>query len=204
MKNLSLILNIVLLFAVGYLFYSDFAVKKKVAAVSSSAKALRSADSSGQHAGIAYVELDSLNENITYFKQRRKELEQQQKAIEADLANDYKGLEAKQNAFYQKNPNANPEDVQNLRLQLAQGQQEIENKKQTQMQLLQQKSFELMEFIQKNLKEFLADYNKEKKYQYILTSGSGIDLLIYKDSSLDITQDVIAGMNEKLKALPKQ
>jgi outer membrane protein len=204
MKNLSLILNIVLLLAVGYLFYSDFAVKKKVAAVSSSTKALRINDSTGQHAGIAYVELDSLNENITYFKQRRKELEQQQKSIEADLANDYKSLEAKQNSFFQKNPNANPEDVQNLRLQLAQGQQEIENKKQTQMQLLQQKSFELMEYIQKNLKEFLADYNKEKKYQYILTSGSGIDWLIYKDSTLDITQEVITGMNEKLKALPKQ
>ena len=204
MKNLSLILNIVLLLAVGYLFYSDFAVKKKVAAVSSSAKALRTNDSTSQHAGIAYVELDSLNENITYFKQRRKELEQQQKSIEADLANDYKALEAKQNTFFQKNPNANPEDVQNLRLQLSQGQQEIENKKQTQMQLLQQKSFELMEYIQKNLKEFLADYNKEKKYQYILTSGSGIDWLIYKDSTLDITQEVITGMNEKLKAVPKQ
>lgn len=204
MKNLSIILNVVLLLAVGYLFYSDFVVKKKVAAVSSSTKALRSNDSTGQHAGIAYVELDSLNENITYFKQRRKELEQQQKSIEADLANDYKGLEAKQNSFFQKNPNASPEDVQNLRLQLAQGQQEIENKKQTQMQLLQQKSFELMEYIQKNLKEFLADYNKEKKYQYILTSGSGIDWLIYKDSTLDITQEVITGMNEKLKALPKQ
>lgn len=204
MKNVSLILNIVLLIAVGYLFYSDFAVKKKVAAVSSSTKALRINDSASQHTGIAYVELDSLNENITYFKQRRKELEQQQKSIESDLANDYKSLETKQNAFFQKNPNANPEDVQNLRLQLAQGQQEIENKKQTQMQMLQQKSFELMEYIQKNLKEFLADYNKEKKYQYILTSGSGIDWLIYKDSTLDITEEVITGMNEKLKALPKQ
>jgi outer membrane protein len=204
MKNLSLILNIVLLLAVGYLFYSDFAVKKKVAAVNFSGTTVKKNDSTGKHSGIAYVELDSLNENITYFKQRRKELEQQQKSIEADLANDYKSLEAKQNTFYQKNPNANPEDIQNLRLQLAQGQQEIENKKQTQMQLLQQKSFELMEYIQKNLKEFLADYNKEKKYQYILTSGSGIDWLIYKDSTLDITQDVITGMNEKLKALPKQ
>ena len=204
MKNLSLILNIVLLIAVGYLFYSDFSSKKKTASTSISGSAIKINDSTTTHTGIAYVELDSLNENITYFKQRRKELELQQKAIEADLAADYKVLETKQNTFYQKNPNANPEDVQNLRLQLAQGQQEIENKKQSQMQLLQQKSFELMEYIQKNLKEFLSDYNKEKKYQYILTSGSGIDWLIYKDSTLDITREVITGMNEKLKAFPKQ
>jgi outer membrane protein len=203
MKNFLLVLNIVLLIAVGYLYYSDFSIKRKVASVTGSAGFSKN-DSNANRSRIAYVELDSLNENILYFKQRRKELEQQQKTIEADISSDYKTLEAKQNAFFQKNPNANPEDVQNLRLQLAQGQQEIENKKQSQTQVLQQKSFELMESIQKNLKEFLAEYNKEKKYQYILTTGSGIDYLIYKDSTLDITKDVIMGMNEKLKSSAKQ
>jgi Skp family chaperone for outer membrane proteins len=56
-----------------------------------------------------------------------------------------------------------------------------------------------MENIQKNLKQFLSEYNKEKKYQYILTTGSGIDYLIYKDSTLDITKDVIMGMNKIMK-----
>jgi len=204
MKNLSLILNIILLVAVGYLYYSDFSTKRKVNAITGAGAVAKPSDSSSGRSRIAYVELDSLNENILYFKQRKKELEQQQKAIEADLSNEYKSLETKQSSFYQKNPNANPEDVQNLRLQLAQGQQEIENKKQSQTQMLQQKSFELMEFIQKNLKEFLNAYNKEKKYEYILTSGGGIDWLIYKDSALDITRDVVMGMNQKLKALPKQ
>ncbi len=204
MKNLSLIINIVLLAAVGYLYYSDFSTKRKVNAIAGAGISTRQNDSSLKRSRVAYVELDSLNENILYFKQRKKELEQQQKNIETDLSNDYKSLEAKQNSFYQKNPNANPEDIQSLRLQLAQGQQEIENKKQSQSQMLQQKSFELMEFIQKNLKDFLAEYNKEKKYDYILTSGGGIDWLIYKDSTLDITRDVIMGMNEKLKAVPKQ
>ena len=145
--------------------------------------------------------MDSLNENIVYFKQRRKELELQQKGIEAEITNDYKALEAKQNNFIQKNPNASPEDVQNIRVQLAQGQQDIETKKQTQTQVLNQKSFELMESIQKKLKEFLAEYNKEKKYHYILTTGGGMDYIILKDSTLDITKDVIKGMNEKLKSL---
>lgn len=204
MKKFLLVSNIVLIVAVGYLYYSDFSTKKKVNAISGSGIIAKLNDSNINKSRIAYVELDSLNENILYFKQRKVELEQQQKEIEADLTNDYKTLEAKQNSFYQKNPNANPEDIQNLRLQLAQGQQEIENKKQTQSQMLQQKSFKLMEFIQKNLKEFIADYNKEKNFQYILTSGAGIDFLIYKDSALDITRDVIMGMNEKLKAAPKQ
>jgi outer membrane protein len=204
MKNLPIVLNIVLLLAVGYLYYSDFSTKRKVNAITSAGMATIQNDSTGSRSRIAYVELDSLNENILYFKQRKKELEEEQKNIETGLSNEYNALTDKKNDFYKKNPNANPEDVQNLMLQLGREQQEIENKKQAESQMLQQKSFKLMELVQKNLKEFLNDYNKEKKFQYILSAGGGIDWLIYKDSALDITRDVIMGMNEKLKGQPKQ
>ena len=60
-----------------------------------------------------------------------------------------------------------------------------------------------MDDIQKKLKEFLTDYNKEKKYMYILTTGTGLDYMVYKDSTLNITKDVIKGMNEKMKATAK-
>jgi outer membrane protein len=200
MKNFYLVLNVVLLIAVGYLFYYNFSHKSNATAVVANGQLFKNNDSGATTLKIAYVELDSLNENITYFKQRRKELEQQQKVVEAELMNDYKGLEDKQRNFIQKNPNASPEEIQNIRAQLAQGQQDIETKKQTQSQQLSQRSFELMESIQKKLKEFLDEYNKEKKYQYILTTGGGMDYIILKDSTLDITKDVIKGMNEKLKA----
>jgi outer membrane protein len=55
-----------------------------------------------------------------------------------------------------------------------------------------------MENIQKQLKSFLEEYNKEKKYTYILTTGSGLDYIIHKDPSLNITDDVIKGLNEKI------
>lgn len=56
-----------------------------------------------------------------------------------------------------------------------------------------------MDDIQKKLKDFLIDYNKEKKYLYILTTGTGLDYMVYKDSTLNITDEVVQGMNEKLK-----
>ena len=61
-----------------------------------------------------------------------------------------------------------------------------------------------MDDIQKKLKEFLADYNKDKKYMYIFTTGTGLDYMVYKDSALNITSDVIKGMNIKLKAGSKK
>lgn len=197
MKNFSIVLNIVLLAAVGFLYYKYFSgstPKTNTTAAISNIK-----DSAVAAVKVAYVDLDSLNEKIVYFKQSRKELEQLQKSNENDITNDLKLLEAKQNNFMEKNPNPTPEQIQALRAQLMNDQENIEGKKQKYTQMLNQKNFELVEKIRKELKDFFAAYNKEKKYQYILTTSADLDYIIFKDSSLNITQDVINGMNEKLK-----
>ena len=56
-------------------------------------------DSVCEHPLIAYVELDSLNENITYIKDKRRELENEQKSIEAEWEIGYKSLETQKNNF---------------------------------------------------------------------------------------------------------
>ena len=35
---------------------------------------------------------------------------------------------------------------------------------------------------------------------YIFTTGTGLDYMVFKDSTLNITSDVINGMNAKMKA----
>ncbi|MFN8253955.1 MAG: OmpH family outer membrane protein [Ferruginibacter sp.] len=198
MKNLSVVLNIVLLAAVGFLYYLKFSGKdtKKTAGSPVAAKA---GDSIAADIKVAYVDLDSLNEKIVYFKQKRKEIEQQQRNNEAEINNDLRMLEAKQNSFIQKNPNPTPDEVQQIRAQLAQDQQGIEAKRQKYTQSLNQQNFEMVEKIRKELKDFFAEYNREKKFHYILTTSADLDYIIYKDSTLNITNDVIKGMNEKLK-----
>ena len=204
MKNLSLILNIVLIAAVGYLYYYSFSGKKNVGPAGTSIAPSQWKDSNCNRPPIAYVELDSLNENITYIKERRKELETQQKAIEAEWENGYKGLEAQKNNFLKKGAAITQEEAQQFQSLLVQQQQQIDGKKQSENQKLNEKSFNVMDGIQKNLKEFLTKYNKDKKYMYILTTGTGLDYLVYKDSTLNITNDVIRGMNEKMKSAAKQ
>ena len=199
MKNLSVVLNVVLLAAVGYLYYYNFSGSKNTNPASPNVNTIKVNDSTLNQPRIAYVELDSLNENIVFFKQKRKQLEAEQKQYEAEILKDTKTLETKQNIFFQKNPNATPEEVQNFRAQLTPEIQALEDKKQKQSQALNQKSFDVMEKIQKNLKALLLDYNKKKKYQYILSTGSGLEYLIYKDSALNITKDLIKEMNEKMK-----
>lgn len=198
MKNFSTILNIVLLAAVGFLYYYVFAGKKATGPVVKTVVGSNSVSQAG-NAPIAYVELDSLNEKIIFIKEKRKELEGEQKAIENEWQSGMRGLEAQRNEFIKKGNAITQQMAEEFQAKLYQQQQTIEEKKQNQTQRLTEKSYKAMDGIQKQLKDFLAEYNKDKKYLYILTSGTGLEYMVYKDSSLNITSDVIEGMNAKLK-----
>lgn len=204
MKNLSLLLNVVLLLAVGYLYYYNFLAKKTVVSPSGAGTSFMSRDSSSGRPPIAYVELDSLNENITYIKDKRKELENEQKAIESEQEIGYRNLQTQKDNFLKKGAAITQEEAQQFQGSLIQQQQQIDSRKQSASQKLSEKSFGFMDDIQKKLKEFLGAYNKDKKYMYILTTGTGLDYMVYKDSTLNITKDVIAGMNQKMKANTKR
>ena len=57
-----------------------------------------------------------------------------------------------------------------------------------------------MEDMQSKVKTFMKDYNKTKNFTYILATGTGLDYLFYKDSTLNITSEVIKGLNDQMKA----
>jgi len=204
MKNLSLVINIVLLAAVGYLYYYDFSGKKTKEVAEKLSSSYIALDSNGYRPPLAYVELDSLNEKITFIKDRRKELEAEMKAIDQEQENGYKGLQEQKNNFLKKGAAITQEEAQEFQGKLIEQQQRIDSRKEELSQKLNEKSFGIMEGIQKKLKDFLAEYNKEKKYMYIFTTGTGLDYMVFKDSSLNITNDVIKGMNAKMKAEAKQ
>jgi outer membrane protein len=126
------------------------------------------------------------------------------KAIEQEQENGYRGLQAQKDNFLKKGAAITEEEAQNFQGKLIDQQQKIDTRKQEQSQRLNEKSFNIMEGIQKKLKEFLTEYNKDKKYMYIFTTGSGLDYMVFKDSTLNITRDVIKGMNEKMKSESKK
>ncbi|MES2847603.1 MAG: OmpH family outer membrane protein, partial [Bacteroidota bacterium] len=56
-----------------------------------------------------------------------------------------------------------------------------------------------MESIQKDLRKFLDEFNNDRRYSYIFATGTGLEYMIYKDSTHNITPDVIKGLNEYFK-----
>ena len=198
MKHFSLILNMILILAVVFLYYYVFTNKKNAVSLAKTTSSTASIKEA-VHAPIAYVELDSLNEKINYIREKRKVLEAEQKAIETEWQNGYRGLENQKNNFMKKGDAITQQMAEQFQGELIQQQQKIDEKKQNLTQKLSERSYKFMDDIQKKLKDFLTEYNKEKNYMYILTTGTGLDYMVYKDSTLNITDDVVNGMNEKLR-----
>ena len=198
MKNFSTILNVVLLAAVAFLYFHEFA-GNKAKPTTTAATTSTQVGTKAATAPIAYVELDSLNNKITFIKDKRKELEAEQRAIETEWESSYRDLENQKNNFIKKGSAITQQMAEEFQGQLLAQQQRVDEKKQSLTQKLSEKSYRFMDDIQKKLKVFLIDYNKAKNYLYILTTGTGLDYMVYKDSSLNITDDVVKGMNEILK-----
>ena len=195
-----LVINVLLVVAVSWLyfdFYGKQSEKKVVQTVVNNTK------STAGNAPIAYVELDSLNEKITYIKEKRRALEAEQKVIESEWQRSMRSLEAQRDNFVKRGDAITQAEAEKFQGQLIEQQQKIEANKQNAAQRLSEKSYVFMDDIQSKLKTFLKEYNKDQRYMYILTSGTGLDYMIYRDSTLNITDDVIRGMNEKMSSLKK-
>ena len=197
MKNISLVMNAVLLIAVLILYAKVFSVKK-TDKTSETQTIKQNSKSNSANVPIAFVELDSLNDKINYIKDRRTELEGEQRAIETEWQNGYRNLENRKNEFLKRGNSITQQEAEKFQGELMQQQQQVDGKKQALTQKLSEKSYKFMDDIQTKLKSFLKEYNKNGDYQYILTTGTGLDYMLYKDSSFNITNDVIKGMNEKM------
>lgn len=196
MKQFSIILNILLLFAVSILYYLHFTGNKKNNNSSSSVS--KHVDSCLGGPVIAYVDLDSLNNNVGYIRSRKKELESEQNSIAKEYESAYHVMENERSDFMKRGNAITQKEAEDFQAKLMQKQQQIESTKQLKAQNLAQKGAKVMEDMQSKLKAFLNDYNKDKKYTYILATGTGLDYLFYKDSTRNITKDVVKGLNEIL------
>lgn len=192
MKNLSVALSSLALVGVIVLIWLHIADNKH--GVSMNGTSSSPVVSGSGH--IAYVNIDTLENHYEYLKKKKVEFEQRQEGMKAELQrsqqqmqNDYMG--------YQRKAQAGT---------MSQAEQEAAVKRLTQMQeslkaresaLTEQLMKEQEEFnnsLQQRLDNFLEDYNKDKKYDYIF-SYTHNGPLMYANKALDITADVIKGMN---------
>ncbi|MEP7108711.1 MAG: OmpH family outer membrane protein [Ferruginibacter sp.] len=199
MKQFSFGLNLVLLFAVAVLYYLHFSGGKEAAVRSATVDYKVHDTSYNNRMVIAYVELDSLNNNVAFIRQRKKELEAEQTIIANEYENAYRELTVLRDNFIKKGNSVTQQEAEAFQEKLGLKQREIEQTKQQKSQKLAEKGARIMEDMQGKLKDFMNEYNKEKKYTLIFTTGTGLDYFLFKDPSLNITSEIVKGLNSKMK-----
>jgi outer membrane protein len=208
MKNVLYGIMAVLAICVGILFYQVQSLKStlqggfekesndtkpKTQVISSSS------DVKLPDARIAYINIDTLNENylmiadyVKVLKSRRVVLEAQIQSLTQKFQQDYES--AQQSAQAGILP---PAELEAKKIQLERQQSEIGNK-QMQMDNLGQEMQEKNEELQREVKNFLVSYN-QGKYDYIMAYTSSVPTILLANPKLEITNQVLQVLNADYK-----
>jgi outer membrane protein len=195
MKNFLLPLNIILALAVAVLFYLHFN-QKSVTIDTRKDKGTTDSAAMQHELKIAYVDLDSIQENYNYYKEKMDEFERKKESADRDLNNAFQKIENERIAFVQKGNAITQVEAENFQREYTRKMQNLENQKKTLENSIQSEGVKTMEELKKKINEFLTEYNKEKGYSYIFSYSSTINILFYKDTALNITTEVVSGLND--------
>ena len=194
MKNTSLILSIISLIAVvvfGVLTLTKGGKQAEPATEEAATEAAQKGD-------IVYVDLDRILMEYDMANDLRSVVETKVQNIQAEVNRRGQKLEKEVAAYQEKIQKGlmtrSVAEVQGQKLQ----QQEIDfnNYAAQKQQEINEEQVVMMNQLGDAIQTFITKYNEEKQYAMILTNSGGAPV-IAADSALDITEDVLAGLNEE-------
>lgn len=195
-KNISLIINALLILAIIILSVKVYKVEKTHAIYCGYPEG----DSISQgHLPIAYVNTDSLLLSYTMAKEfnealmkkeedARLELNQKARQLQNEMAEFQRKLE--NNAFLSRE---RAENEQRRIMKKEEDLQERNNKLTQDLMIAQQ---EVSEELRDSIYSYLKEFNKERKFEMIL-SNTGNDNILIANKAYDITKEVTEALNKR-------
>jgi len=196
MKNALLVLNLVLLVAVGVLFYLHFSSNKK-GTETRVASSNQNGSASHGDCRIAYFDMDSINNSFVLIKDVKAELSKEEAKINNTLAGLQKSYNDRITHYQGQQQSMSQVESENANRDILQMQDKIRTTKQDMEQKYQDLYMRKMQDVKAKVEEYLKEYNKDKGFSYILAYEPGF--IFYRDSALNITSDIISGLNDKYK-----
>jgi outer membrane protein len=205
MNRISIIINSILIIAVGILFFLYAQLKSNSLEITSSESGksfpkLITDTTLLKNAKIAYINIDSLNEKYEYIKDKSKEIRSRQSAIEGSLNSMYTTFQQEVADLQQAaQAGIRPEsELKKEEARLQQKQMEIANKEK-QLQVLGEEVATTQSDMLQNVSKFIERYNNNK-FDYILAyTTNNISSVLYANSSLEITNEIVNGLNEEYR-----
>ena len=162
--------------------------------------------SAGSVAGmrIAYVEVDSLMSQYQFCKDYTLVLKKKSNNARNTLTQKGKQLQAAANNFQQKLQNngfTSREQAASAQAAIQKSEQDLQDLQNRLGAELDAETTKYNIALRDSLQNFLKDYNKDKKYDLILSKAG--DNILYAAKKHDITNEVIAGLNKRYKPAAK-
>jgi len=148
---------------------------------------------------IVYVNSDSLLTKYQYFKDIKTRLEAKTKAAQQDMAAKAQAFQREVNQ-YQQQQNSLPADQRAATEErLGRKDQELKAYQQNAGAALQNEQQQENEKLYDKVADYLKVYAKKKGYKMVLTYSKGNSAILFADESLDVTSEVIVGLNDAYK-----
>ena len=146
-------------------------------------------------ADIVYINSDSLLTKYEYFKDARTRFQAKTEKAEKDLQAKASAFEKEVQNYQRTGGNMSMEQRASTEKKLAQRQQQLQQQSQTTGSQLATEEAEEMKKIYDRVEAYLQKLSQERGYKMVLTYSRGQSAILYGDSTLDITGEVLDGLN---------
>jgi outer membrane protein len=203
MKLLSITLSILAFAGVVVLFIFHFNQKKTPS--ENSATALNAIASKGG-IKVAFVDIDSFENSYLYLKSKREEFNKRQQSMQAELERSAQQLQTDYASFQEKvqKGSISQSEGEAAEKRLVQMQQTLRLREQSLSEQLLKEKDDFNDQLHKDLDEFIKEYNKDKGFDYILSYSKVSSSILYGNEALNVTKDVIEGMNSRKKPVEEK
>ena len=201
MKNLSVVLNSVLLIAVVVLFVLHFSSDK-----AESGLAEESGTSGSVEFPLAYINTDSLLIKYDYAKLLKEKMIKKEESSRADFNEKAKIFQQdlrEHQRKLQNNGYLSLDRAQKEERRLAKANQDLQdlNKRLTNELMAEQNKINAE--LRDTLINYLKEFNKAKGYKVVLSNTMG-DNILYSEPGVDITDDIVKALNARYNESKKK
>lgn len=212
-------MNAVLAVAVAVLFYLHFS--RPTDNTPKSTVDMAAVDSISSKLRIAYIDIDTVLANYGFILEKNEEMKKKQadagkkvesraRTLESQFGSMMQELQSKAQQFEKDAEgmselvrNTKMKELQDMEMNLRQFQakadEEVSDLEEGLSDALVEENLKYTKHVRDEIDAYLKEYNADGRFTYVLSSGTGMNIL-QADPALNITQDVLNGLNARYEA----
>lgn len=199
MNKVLLAVNVVLLAALAYLYYAFFNEKKSAEPVK-----ITQQTPSKVSFKIAYFDMDTLENYYTFAKETRDYLKSKNDVMESKLAKIRNDYSAKLKDYNKRGATLSQNEQSQMQDDLARLDNYYAQQQQVLGQDFQGEYMQKMLDLKNKIQAFLKSYSIQKGYEFIFSTNSDDNVIYYKDSVRNITDDLVGKLNTEYQSTKKK